>query len=923
LLVPATMLRPPRLRPVWSYLCAPAAILCAFLAQYAILPESGVAPFVLFYAGVATASWMGGHLPGLLSVVLAALAANYAFLQPAFGWATSTSALRATGLFVVGGSLVALLCGGYRDILLRTQQQGELLTLSHEAIVTWRLGGSIESWNLGAEELYGYTAAEAVGRVSHELLRTIFPKSLAAVEAALRETGRWEGELRHTTKERSSITVSARLQLVRDGAALVLETNRDITERQRAEEALRESEERLKTIADAIPQLVWMAQPDGFILWYNRRWYEYTGTTPEQMEGWGWQSVHDPEILPKVVERWKEAIAAGVPLEMDLPLRGADGRFRWFLTRVVPMKDPKGRVLHWFGTNTDISERKQAEEERERLLKENEGLAEAARRRSTELSTIIDSIADAVFVCDNRGVITLVNRAGLELIGGEDLRGSRLALADYLAMLQLRFLEGGRSVPLEDLAIARAVRGETVRGREESGIHRMTGQAIGLLVSAAPVRDQSGRIVGAVEVAADVTERRRAEKALRESEERLRLAQQVARIGSFEWNIQTGVNRWTPELEAMYGLPPGGFAGTQPAWEELVHPEDRPHAVETVQYALETGIPVETEWQVIWPGGSVHWLAGRFQAFRDETGNLLRLAGVNIDITEGKRTEAQRVELVREQTALAEASRRAAELDAANRELEAANLELEAFSYSVSHDLRAPLRTIDGFSLSLLKGYSDCLDERGRHLLARVRAATQRMGGLIDDLLTLSRVTRREMRWEPLELSSLAQAVVAELRGASPERQVEIHIEPGLKARGDPELLRVVLTNLLGNAWKFSAKRERATIEFGIIWKNGEWIYYVKDNGAGFDMAYAGRLFGAFQRLHSESEFPGTGIGLAIVQRIVHRHGGQVCGEGEVEKGATFYFTLGSRPEARPHGLPGRGLRGVRPEGSSLEGFHG
>ena len=225
---------------------------------------------------------------------------------------------------------------------------------------------------------------------------------------------------------------------------------------------------------------------------------------------------------------------------------------------------------------------------------------------------------------------------------------------------------------------------------------------------------------------------------------------------------------------------------------------------------------------------------------------------------------------------------------------EAANRELEAFSYSVAHDLRAPLRSIDGFSLALLEDYRDRLDTHGRNYLERIRAAAQRMALLIDDLLNLSRVTRSEMRREPLDLAAIAEEILAELQKTQPERDVETAVMPGLVAEGDARLLRVVLENLLGNAWKFTAKQPRARIEFGIRQQNGRPEYFVRDNGAGFDMAYADKLFGAFQRLHAAQEFPGTGIGLATVQRIIHRHGGCVRAEGTEGQGATFCFTLES-----------------------------
>jgi len=243
-------------------------------------------------------------------------------------------------------------------------------------------------------------------------------------------------------------------------------------------------------------------------------------------------------------------------------------------------------------------------------------------------------------------------------------------------------------------------------------------------------------------------------------------------------------------------------------------------------------------------------------------------------------------------------------------QLEAANKELTSFSYSVSHDLRSPLRGIDGFSLALEEDYADKFDDLGRSHLARVRAAARRMGELIDDLLKLSQITRAELHLQPVDLSALARIVADELQRREPQRQVEWAIADGLTAEGDPQLLRVALENLFGNAWKFTGKRPSARIEFGTIAAGATrlndskaemdqslltpaaTVFFIRDNGAGFDMAHASKLFGAFQRLHSRAEFEGTGIGLATVQRIIHRHGGRVWAEGEVDKGAAFFFSL-------------------------------
>jgi len=309
-----------------------------------------------------------------------------------------------------------------------------------------------------------------------------------------------------------------------------------------------------------------------------------------------------------------------------------------------------------------------------------------------------------------------------------------------------------------------------------------------------------------------------------------------------------------------------------------------PHAqlsYEKEQEIMQSGKPlVDQEEQVVWPDGKETWVSTTKAPLLDQAGQVIGTFGISRDITERKHSEEA--------------------LQKAKLELEAANRELEAFSYSVSHDLRAPLRSVDGFSQALLEDYGDLLPPEGRNFLERVRSSAQRMALLIDDLLNLSRVTRMALKLVSVDLTRIAENIAAELRRAHPEQSVKFIIARNLNVRGDPHLLQVVLENFLSNAWKFTSKQEKPEIEFGSKRENNETVYFVRDNGAGFDMAYASKLFGAFQRLHTMTEFPGTGIGLATVQRIIHRHGGRVWAEGAVDKGATFFFTVPPLESVQP-----------------------
>ncbi len=382
----------------------------------------------------------------------------------------------------------------------------------------------------------------------------------------------------------------------------------------------------------------------------------------------------------------------------------------------------------------------------------------------------------------------------------------------------------------------------------------------------------------------DITNRKLAEEALKESEWRYREIFDNVLDGLYLLEVtdegQFRTIEVNPALEKITGIPRTFSVGkTQ---EEIVPPEAAELVNAKYRHCIESGIPIEEEVILDLPAGKRYFHSTLIPS-SDEFGKINRIVGISRDITDRKQSEKEIQKLNQE------LERRVVERTV---QLEATNKELEVFAYSVSHDLRAPLRSIDGFSQVLLEEYNDKIDSMGQDCLQRVRNAAQRMAQLIDDLLNLSRVNRGEMNIQQVNLSNIANEIANELHDSDPKREVKFNIQDKLIANADGRLLRIVLENLLGNAFKFSLKQATAKIEFGMFLKDDIPVYFIRDNGAGFDMKYVDKLFGAFQRLHTIDEFEGTGIGLATVQRIIHRHGGRVWAEGEVEKGATFYFTI-------------------------------
>jgi PAS domain S-box-containing protein len=521
-------------------------------------------------------------------------------------------------------------------------------------------------------------------------------------------------------------------------------------------------------------------------------------------------------------------------------------------------------------------------------------------RDEMKFRALLDSAPDPMVIVDAGAKICLVNARAESVFGysREELIGQRIeTIIPQSFRPSMRSGANGADVAAETA--------DTANDFEMYG-RRKNGSRFPVEISLSPIETSEGTLIsGAIR---DVSERQRIQQDLKDanefleqrvdartaelaksnavllrSQERMNLAQSVAGMGSFEVEARTRRCTWNTGMEELYGLPEGTFDSTVETWLGFVFPDDRSTALACLEKSLlgEDGGPCE--FRITRADGAVGWIRSRVRRQLNADGTFQRLVGVNLDITAAKNRENEIIAL----TATLEQR-----VEERTIELSAANKELESFSYSVSHDLRAPLRHIDGFTRILSEEFADELPDDARTYLARILKATTDMGKLIEGLIKLAHLGRQELAVEKISTSELVKSVIADLPAADPQRNVEWRVEDLPSIKCDPDLMKAVLTNLISNALKFTRTRNPAVIEVGTNVAGDQTIFFVRDNGVGFDPAYADKLFGVFQRLHAKEKFEGTGIGLATVQRIIQRHGGKIWAEAAVDRGATFYFTL-------------------------------
>jgi PAS domain S-box-containing protein len=617
-----------------------------------------------------------------------------------------------------------------------------------------------------------------------------------------------------------------------------------------------ETQVRFQQLAQAMPQIVFISGATGGVQFINRRWVELTGRPVEEALGSGWRQQVHPGDLPDMMKRLQEALREQQELQFEHRVRYRDGTYRWQLLRAVPVTVPGERLVSWFGTATDIDALKQAED---RLRAQAEQLRMASR-----LTRMGHWRAD---LATQR--VALSEEAASLMDLPPDAEPS---LQEVFAML------AGPSLP-QALHVLDACMEQGQPFDAELELRTATGRQVWLRSVGEAVRDASGKVVGIQGAHQDITLRVLMMEEIRRLNAKLeeRIAERTAQLSRQDALFRTLAEQaplpfWTVDAtgavtflsRAWYEL----AGGAQPQWQgmewmDLVHPDDREAVRLNWERSAASGEPYTGTRRLRMPDGTYHTTSYRAVPVRDELGQILLWVGTDTDITD---------------------------LMANQEALRLANRQLESFSYSVSHDLQSPLQRIGSYARLLRDELAPLPEGRAHHYLSRIQANADEMAQLIQGLLALAHVSEVEIIRTPVNVSDISTEILQRLQSDDPQRRVRWRVDPGMTAVGDVRLVRSVLENLIGNAWKFSSRAPLADVNVGAADEPG--VFYVKDNGAGFDMAYADRLFGTFQRLHSPDEFPGTGIGLATVARAVSRHGGRVWARSAPGEGATFFFTL-------------------------------
>ena len=871
-----TVVRAPSSGSPWRrrgwYVFAVAVTVLTGLVGYAIdLGRGAPVGFEPFLIPVALSAVLGGVGPGIVAVITGVLGG---FVWTVSNMITVWGPWEWFGL-VAGGLMLVLLFDRVRTasaaLAVAESRNSAILAAAMDAIITIDERHRIATFNASAERIFGWKASEVVGKplaiLVPERLRADHENMVRGFSAAVPDESRGMGfirtdieGLRANGEEFPLETSISRVEV--EGEVVLTAMVRDLTERRRAEEALRDRDFKLSLFLRNAPASMAMYDRDLRVLLASDQWAKDMGL--------GDTNVHGKllsELLPHMSKRWNDIHAhclAGAAERGDNErIVRPDGRTEWFSWEMRPWHTPSGDVGGIISMGWETTGQRRA--------------IDALRASEERWRTLVETLPEALLVFEDYRVV-FANEPGLQLWrakSAQELIGRsvvELVHPDYRRLMEVRAADPDAnkgSFPLWELRIT-ALDGTTIPVEATGRVRTIDGHRVAQVI----VRD--------------ISRRKAAEEQLRFQEALLREMGRMAHVGGWTVDVETGNQFWTEEMPRIFDKGP-----TSPMTMEdrlaMFDGEAKEQISAAVDGVLREGRSYELEVPLVTATGNHKWIRSIGQPMIEDD-KVVGIRAACQDVTE-QHLASERIHRMNEDLET--------RVEARTAELKAANRELEAFSYSVSHDLRAPLRTMDGFAGILQSDFGDQLPPDAVRCIRVIRESAQRMGNLIDDLLAFSRLGREKLRPVEVDMRALVDETLGELRPTWGDRHVEIDVGAMCPCRGDKALLKQVWTNLLANALKYTRPRHTARITVGCEKEDGTGAeaFFVRDNGVGFDMKYADKLFGVFQRLHRVTDFEGTGVGLAIVQRVVSRHGGRVWCEAEEGHGATFHFTIATEAE--------------------------